>query len=471
MNILIGVHHFPPDYQEGAEQRAWRTAKALMSRGHHVRAICVERINATATPGQPGLTWRDDVHDEVPVRRLSFNLAAAPDRARFEYDNPWIGEHLRHYLQEINATDPHGPIDLFHLVSGYLMTGSTLRVAQEMGIPTVVSLTDFWFLCPRIQMLRSDGVRSQLPIDPVRCARCLAEEQRRYALPAKILPEAWVQAYWKGQTHRVGHIERRAAFLRDTLNQVNAIISPSKFLRQMFIDGGVDPKRIIYSRQGRDFAQLSAAELQKTPSTELRLGVVGKVTRQKGTHIAVEAMKFLKGLPVSLHIFGNISHDLDYVAEIRDAIKHDERIHLEGPYLPKDLTQVMRALDATVVPSVWYENSPNVILEAQAHKTPVLASNLGGMAELVQHNQNGLCFEVENAADLARQIRRLLDEPKLLAQLRAGIGPVKSVRQEMDELEQIYATATKPVAKPANAADLPLVLPQPYQKVEQSFAV
>lgn len=97
-----------------------------------------------------------------------------------------------------------------------------------------------------------------------------------------------------------------------------------------------------------------------------------------------------------------------------------------------------REIDVLVVPSVWYENSPNVILEAFAHRPPVIASNLGGMAELVKHEKNGLLFAPGNAADLARQLSRVIAHPNLLNRLRAGIEPIKSVKEEMDELEAIY---------------------------------
>ena len=63
------------------------------------------------------------------------------------------------------------------------------------------------------------------------------------------------------------------------------------------------------------------------------------------------------------------------------------------------------------------------------------------MAELVRDGGNGLLFTPGDAENLARQLRRLLDEPDLLSTLRAGIGPVKSVAQEMDELEGIYRSA------------------------------
>jgi len=96
-------------------------------------------------------------------------------------------------------------------------------------------------------------------------------------------------------------------------------------------------------------------------------------------------------------------------------------------------------VDIVVMPSLWYENSPNIILECFAHRTPVIASNLGGMAELVQHDENGLLFSPGNTQDLANQIQRLLDEPDVVRRLQAGIPPVKGLSQEIDELESIYA--------------------------------
>jgi glycosyltransferase involved in cell wall biosynthesis len=70
----------------------------------------------------------------------------------------------------------------------------------------------------------------------------------------------------------------------------------------------------------------------------------------------------------------------------------------------------------------------------------VVATDLGGMSEFVKHEENGLLFELENVEDLARQLRRLGEEPGLLERLRAGIGPVKTVEENVDELEELYST-------------------------------
>jgi glycosyltransferase involved in cell wall biosynthesis len=81
-----------------------------------------------------------------------------------------------------------------------------------------------------------------------------------------------------------------------------------------------------------------------------------------------------------------------------------------------------------------------VILEAFAAGVPVIATDLGGMSEFVKHEENGLLFELEDVEDLARQLRRLGEEPGLTEKLRAGIGPVKTVQDDVDKLEALYNT-------------------------------
>jgi glycosyltransferase involved in cell wall biosynthesis len=87
---------------------------------------------------------------------------------------------------------------------------------------------------------------------------------------------------------------------------------------------------------------------------------------------------------------------------------------------------------------MWYENAPLVIHEAFATQTPVITTNIGGMAEAVSHEQNGLLFERNDIVDLGRQLDRIISEPGLLARIRQGIPKVKTVDEEVDELEQLY---------------------------------
>ncbi len=428
INVAMAVHHFPPNYNGGAEWRAYRTAQALQARGHRVAVTAVERIDV---PTENGVACEEENFQGVDVRRLAFDLQAAPDPFRWRYDNPWIGEHFERYFEE---TKP----DVFHLIGGYLITASALNTARRMGIPTVVTLTDFWFLCARVSMLRSNGEIATLPIDPVRCARCLGEESRRYRIPGRLFPEL-MNLYWRSRKDKVQQMRDRIDCLLSTLNQVDVIISPSKFLRDFHIQAGVDENRIVFSRQGRN---LSSQPKPKQPSKGvLRIGFSGQINEHKGVHVLIDAVRTLPGAPLQVKIYGDLEMFPEYTAELKAQAADDPRIEFKGAYQRDELPEVFAGLDALVVPSLWRENSPNVILEAFGYQTPVIGTNFGGISELVDHGHNGLLFERGNAESLAEQIGRLLKEPGLLDQLQAGIPPVRSVTEEIDELEVIYRRA------------------------------
>ncbi len=424
---MIGVHHFPPHYSGGAEQRALRTATALQQRNHQIKVICVEHVDRG--PDQ-GAVWEDDTYQGISVRRLSFNLSKVTDRVTFEYNNPWIQQQLETILREEN---PH----VFHLIGGYLLSASTLLGAYQNNTPTVLTLTDFWFLCPRITLQRSDGSLSTLPINPVICARCLGETSRRYRIPAKIFP-ALMEAYWRRQTTKIRQVQTRLDFLKSTLNRVDRIIYPSQFLGDIYVQAGVDRQRMAFCRQGQDFPDLSPDKLLKTSSSSLRLAYMGQIAQLKGIHVLLEAIKQLPSAPLKLTIYGDETPFPAYTQRLHQIAGNDPRIVFAGRYQRQEISHILQEVDIVVMPSLWYENSPNIILECFAHRTPVIASNLGGMAELVQHDENGLLFSPGNTQDLANQIQRLLDEPDVVRRLQAGIPPVKSLSQEIDELESIY---------------------------------
>lgn len=435
MKILIAIHHFPPSFTGGAEWEAYNTASALRARGHSVRVICVEQIHRGCVP--PGeLRWQDDEYQGLPVRRLSFDLSSAPDPFVWGYNNAWVGKHFRTLLTQFQP-------DALHLMGGYLLTAQPLLAAHSLGVPTVVSLMDFWFLCSRISMLRSDGRLSTLPINPHQCARCVGEERRSFKWLGSNLP-AVAEWYWQGQTAQAEKYEARLNFLRSALNTASAIINRSNFVRQLFVEAGFAPERFTFIRQGRDFPALAPAELAKTPAKHLRVGYLGQIAEHKGVHVLLEAAQHLPQAPLTMRVYGNTRAFPSYTQKLERLIGADNRLNLAGTYNGQaELLNILREIDMLVVPSVWYENSPNVILEAFAHQTPVMVSNLGGMAELVTDGVDGLHFAAGDSADLARCLQRLIDEPDLLPRLRAGIRPVKTLAQEMDELEAVYQQVQK----------------------------
>lgn len=454
MRVVIAVHGFPPTFSAGAELRSYRMARWLLKHGYQVGVICVESIDHKGP-----FVFSDDEVNGIPVRRLYFDLQATPAPERWQYDNPWIGEQVRTYLRESQA-------EVLHLISGYLMSASTIRAAHELGIPVVVTLTDFWFLCPRVTLWRSDGTLCAGPTELVRCARCLYEESRRYRFPAQLLPGgvAWLWRWladkptlgrYLGLPERLAVLEERRSTLIETLNMASVVICPSRFLREMFLTHGVSSLRLLFARQGVDLSGKPSAWTVTKSDGRLRIGYTGQLAEHKGVHILVQAFRSLKGTGVhpELVIYGNPARFPDYVSRLRRLAGSTDDIKFAGPYTHDEVWEVMSNLDVVVVPSIWYENSPNAILEAFAAGVPVVASDLGGMAELVHHGGNGLLFRPGDATDLAHQLQKLVDDPDLITTFRACIEPVKSVEQEMQELLDIYQMVTEEETSLGGGAD------------------
>ena len=126
-----------------------------------------------------------------------------------------------------------------------------------------------------------------------------------------------------------------------------------------------------------------------------------------------------------------------------------ERIEWMGEYRNQDIVpDVFNRCDAIVVPSIWAENSPLVIHEAQQARVPVITADYGGMAEYVHHEENGLLFSHRDLESLAHEMQRLADDPVLARRLgsrgylQSADGNVPDVQTHALAIEEIYRNLT-----------------------------
>jgi glycosyltransferase involved in cell wall biosynthesis len=388
------------------------------------------------------LRWADEEFDSIGVRRLFLNLSNAPDPARWEYDNPWIETHLNQYLAEEKP-------DIFHLISGYLMTVAAIKAAKRLDIPVVLTLTDFWFVCHKHTLQRTSG---KLCVENVSldCVRCWLEKKRRFRVPAQRVP-ALVDPLWNlaqaipAVSERVAKVDDRTAALQSALREVDAAICPSNYLKQTYVDKGFEAQQMRFLRQG--LVQVPPAPPKKSLSDRLRIGYIGQIAPHKGVHVLIDAFFKLghASSQAQLKLYGDITRFPGYYRDLRNRVarnphgdKADEQIRFLGTFDNHQISHVYEGIDVLVVPSIWYENSPNVILEAFAHQTPVIASNLGGMAELVADLKTGILFAPNDADDLAQKLKALLGDPGILISFQQNIVPPTTLDTEMNELSQIY---------------------------------
>ncbi len=447
MKIAHVIHGLPPYNNAGAEIYTYKIAR------EQARSNKVAIFHRFGDTDAPEYELRREERDGIDIRSINNNLRECKSFQE-GYTNPPVAEAFRGFLDEFAP-------DVVHI--GHLTMLSTLIVGEikKRGIPRLMTLHDFWMVCRRGQML--DGnLRICRGPDKGLCEECHPEQ---IAITAKskamrMLVKISNALHLPGSTQsvllrklrrfiakrrgddRIIEIEKEVAWRRSHLDSVrddiDLFISPSAFLREQFINFGVAPERIIHSDNGQDTSPFR--DLLRKPSDKIRFGFVGAIIPSKGVHILLEAFRGINPEQAELNVFGEAAkyHGYEGYPDRIKSLAQSPGIRLRGRYQPEQVADVFSEIDVLVVPSLWYENQPLVIMEAFMAGAPVIASDSGGMAEIVRPGKSGLLFKQGSPKSLRTRMQRLLDEPALLGQVRGGIPKVKTIEDNAEELAEIY---------------------------------
>ncbi len=179
------------------------------------------------------------------------------------------------------------------------------------------------------------------------------------------------------------------------------VICPSRFLKELYEKYGFFPQsqREVISNPVPDdfFSPQSDTKVLHAPCRFLILGQVGE---HKGIRVAIEALKLVPDLACILTIVG----DGALTEYVKEQAVRDGRIQYRGRLGREEIKKELSETDYTIVPSLCYENSPLVIYESMAAGVPIIASRIGGVAELVDDGSNGYVVTSGNAEELARTL-------------------------------------------------------------------
>ncbi len=440
MRLLYILHQFLPRHVTGTEQYVRSVALGMRERGHDARVFAFEPLIQHVAPGQLWLERDEDV-DGIPVRRVSIHPEASPNQELADYGKELVVRLLRRYLDD-------NDIDLVHVFHPrHLGTGSILE-PKHLHVPVVVNLMDFWFVCPKFTLLHRDGNLCEgPPEDGVGCIPCvdpqLWSDLQDYGVSDQLRPLGRDAPLPAGMTatpvRRARALIGRKQRLLKVLAQADAVVAPSRFLRGFFEGQGFAPGVIRHLPYGVDPARFHGATMAPRPAQErLEVGYVGSLTPHKGLHLLIPALRAIDGERWHLHVHGNPDTHQAYARQLHELAGDDPRITFHGDFPPTELGTVLSGLDLIVVPSVWYENTPFTVLEAQMMNLPVLASDLGGISEIVLDGQNGLLFETGSVEMLSKILRKVLERRDLLDALRKKPPTVRTLAQNLDDFEGLY---------------------------------
>jgi len=170
---------------------------------------------------------------------------------------------------------------------------------------------------------------------------------------------------------------------------------------------------------------------------------MGTFIWHKGIHVLINAFKMVKNDKIKLKIYGRGDERDPYVKDILSLAKDDKRIEFCGIFDYSELSQVMQEISILVIPSSYKENFPLVMQNSLAYNKPVIASNVGGMPEVIKDGVNGFLFEQEDAQGLARIIHKISQNPEIIEKLKEGIVSPPRIESEALQYENIYRNLIK----------------------------
>ena len=360
-----------------------------------------------------------------------------------EYNNLLFGEWFKDFLGRFKPDMVH----FFHLG---LISASAIDACQELNLPRVMTPTDFWLVCSNCQLRLPDNSQCRGPDnDSLNCVRHAASN----VLPSPLnhafeaIPRSWLalaaDSICTGLLSRtrrfpsIRALRNRSPFLRQRMNMLDRVIAPTQLMGEILVENGLDARKVIYSRFGLRPAK-TVPRIEHADG-KFRVGFIGGLRQHKGAHVLLNAIRSLPDLPeIEVKVYGDPNIDPKYIKRLRKLAENDERISFCGTFPNESIGEVFSELDVLVVPSVWYENTPLVIYSAQEAGCPVIASNLGGMSEVIKHEKNGLLFEAGDFAGLAGAIERLAQDRVLLLRLSRNAEKPKSISDYVSELLTIY---------------------------------
>ncbi|MDP8245213.1 MAG: glycosyltransferase [Candidatus Hinthialibacter antarcticus] len=267
--------------------------------------------------------------------------------------------------------------------------------------------------------------------------RLVSTQPQQYAPSLTAQFRAWgesVLGRMQGARLR-SQVEARRSKTLALFEQIDLFVAPSPFLRKTFIDYGMPEEKIVFSDYG--IADLGYQPAATPPQRPIRFTYVGTLVEHKGVHVLIEAFNRLPRDGAILNVFGSMDEFTGYVKRIQNLIAHPG-VRLRGRAENKDVPGILSETDALIVPSIWFENSPITIHEAFLARVPVITSNFGGMADLVQDGKNGLLFDVGDVEALSACLQRCVDDPQLLERLKPNPASVKTLDDDGKWMEEQY---------------------------------
>lgn len=405
VRILVVSNLYPPRAVGGAELVAHRHALELKRRGYEVSVFAGRPPKSDQSGGELEL----EIVDGLDVHVLSLR-SLEPDRA-FHWDA--AGRRFRAVLNDVRPDVVH-----FHNVSG--LGVNLILEAKRFGARTACTVHDHWGFCARNTLYRDGAYICEEFEDCHFCVSNVSDEKGK-ALPTRL----------------------RRDFVMTCLSQVDHLVFPSAYLRNAYAAAGFQTRAALVQSNGVETERFDPAD--RRVGGPVQFSFIGYLGAHKGVDLLIELVERLLADPAldgrwRLTIAGD-GHMRAAVSRLAEEAPSRHCVRFLGKLDTSEIPALLASSDVVVLPSVWPENEPVVMLEAIAAGRAQLASRIGGHAELVVDGESGQLFACGDIDDLFAKAVAYIEAPELARRH----GAFNRARREafdqnaaVDAYEEIY---------------------------------
>lgn len=403
MKILYVVHDFFPRFYGGTERYVLNLSRQMQRMGHSTEVLTygIEDPLESYNLSFGDIHCKSYIYEGIPV--ISIRHKMIPADIGYVIEDEGIENAIERIIKDKSY-------DIVHIAHPMRMS-SCYKVAKKLGIKIILTLTDFWLLCPRGRFYKPDYSLCNSPESGKKCIHeCAVNVNviKRYK-EAKIL-----------------------------FDEIDAIISPSRFLIEIFKSNGWN-KEIVHINHGVDYKNINFSPSVPRERDKVVFAYTGVVTRFKGADLLMNSFMEVESSNIILRIYGNCIWDIEMNDILNTAIKKDKRISYMGKYEHSQLPHIMNGTDIVVVPSTTLESYGLVVIESMAYGIPVIASDIVGSAyEFITDGENGFIFQVGRPQMLKDIIKKISEMPSIIKKLKANITPPPRIEEEAFQVESIY---------------------------------
>lgn len=336
-------------------------------------------------------------------------------------------------LERVKSLLENENFDLVHIHMMLNMDQDLYKVLLQLNVRYIVSLHDYWMICPRIQMIHPG--RERCTHAGEQCVRCFSIIEKNYFI-MRIFRKVFGARFTANFPVRSKEIYTIwGQNCKKLLEGAQALLPVSNRVGEIYKDSGINGKYTVLN-----IGNISAESFNKSyiyhPQRYINLIILSSVSKVKGGELFCKLLEEVRNPVLKIHFYGRCSKK-----SARMLKKHNIENH--GSYKQTELKEILASMDMGVMTPIWEDNGPQVVMEMINNHLPVFATKMGGIPDFV-NNENGFLFDPFSAEGRMSAVNFLnsLTHEKI-AEMKQNIYRLLTPQEHYEQLMHVYRDVLK----------------------------